>query len=163
MSALREMKIIFDYAAIGERVRTMRLRRRISQAELARRAGVVPNTILGCEQGRKTRGDKLVAIARGLGVENVEVLLSGDDILNPRYRDLNADDLEIALLYHHATNRQRKAIELVARASKIDPLIVIVEKHELLDERMRGDVKTFVERVSRKPEAPRREETKARR
>lgn len=53
---------------LGERLRRVRLNRDITQAELARRAGVSRRTLQKAEDGEVTTLETFVAILRGLGL-----------------------------------------------------------------------------------------------
>lgn len=57
----------------GDRIRDARMARGWSQARLAREAGVVENTVLSIEKGRRvTQGDKLRAVLDALGMASLE-------------------------------------------------------------------------------------------
>lgn len=49
---------------IGERLRGYRLQQNLSVAEVARRAGINPNTVLNAEAGRNPRFETLIRILR---------------------------------------------------------------------------------------------------
>jgi transcriptional regulator with XRE-family HTH domain len=53
---------------IGERIARHRLRRNLTQAELARRAGVSKRTVLRLESGESTQLTNLIRILRALGM-----------------------------------------------------------------------------------------------
>jgi transcriptional regulator with XRE-family HTH domain len=62
---------------LGQRARRMRLERRISQVELAERAGVHVNTVRSFERGEDIRLRMLIGILRALGqVEDIESILT---------------------------------------------------------------------------------------
>ena len=59
----------------GERIKRFRLRRRMSQEELARRAQVSKKTITDIEKGkREPQLNTLRAIAEALGIDPMEIL-----------------------------------------------------------------------------------------
>lgn len=53
---------------IGERVARLRLRRNLTQAELAKRAGVSKRTVLRLESGESTQLTNLIRVLRALGM-----------------------------------------------------------------------------------------------
>ncbi|MCC6621270.1 MAG: helix-turn-helix transcriptional regulator [Deltaproteobacteria bacterium] len=55
-------------ATVGRRLKALRLQRNVTQAELARRAGVSRPTLVALEQGRSTL-DTLARVAIALGRE----------------------------------------------------------------------------------------------
>ena len=62
-------------SGIGERIKEMRLKRGLSQGELARRAGLTQGFIWQVEAGRKEPGKRaLIALARALSVSLDELL-----------------------------------------------------------------------------------------
>ncbi|HZP96409.1 MAG TPA: helix-turn-helix domain-containing protein [Candidatus Limnocylindria bacterium] len=76
-------------AALGERLRAARLRRRISQTEMATRVGVSRMTIVRLERGSPAVA--LAVLARALSVLGLERdldRLAADDHIGARLRDL---------------------------------------------------------------------------
>jgi transcriptional regulator with XRE-family HTH domain len=62
-------------AAFGSRVRELRVKVGISQADLAHRAGLHPTYISGIERGRRNVGLlNIIALSRALGVQPAELL-----------------------------------------------------------------------------------------
>jgi len=61
---------------LSSRLREVRLQRKLSQAELAKKAGVASTTISSIEQGRNRGTTLIVPIAKALGVRE-EWLVSG--------------------------------------------------------------------------------------
>ena len=55
----------------GEKLRAWRKARRLSQAELAERAGVRRETVIRIEQGRSTSFGTIASLAEGLGLDSV--------------------------------------------------------------------------------------------
>ena len=76
-------------SALGERLRAARLRRRVTQAEMAARVGVSRETIVRVEQGDPKVG--VAVLVRMLGVLGLEAdldLLAASDEIGRRLQDL---------------------------------------------------------------------------
>ena len=77
-------------SALGERLRTARLRRRVSQVQMAARVGVSRATIVRLEHGDPNVA--LGILTRALGVLGLEAdldLLAGNDEIGRRLQDLD--------------------------------------------------------------------------
>ena len=69
---------------LGERVRDLRIRRRLTQAELAERANVSLGALKHLESGSPATTTTLVKVLRALGEERwIETLGPGSDPFNP--------------------------------------------------------------------------------
>ena len=77
---------------LGKRIKSLRLKRRMSRAEIARRAGVVQSAIRQWEDvGVVPRYSTMRRVAVALGVSEL-FLATGHDPLNPQPADVSASD-----------------------------------------------------------------------
>ncbi|MBR5679200.1 MAG: helix-turn-helix transcriptional regulator [Clostridia bacterium] len=95
-------------AAIGKRIEKLRVEQRLSQRELAVRAGLTQQEVSYFERGlRSPRVDNLLSLSRTLGV-STDYLLTGEETISVGYQEL---DSEIASL----DSEQRKLLIAAAR------------------------------------------------
>jgi transcriptional regulator with XRE-family HTH domain len=75
---------------LGENIRLARLRRKLSSAQVAQRAGIGRSTLVKIEQGHAGVGiGNIVNILRVLGLEQDLLLLAKDDELGRKLQDAN--------------------------------------------------------------------------
>lgn len=102
-----------DYRQIGQQIRTARLRRKMTQAQLAEAADLSVPYISHVERGKKRVSlDALLRISRALSV-TVDQLLSG-----AQPQDKDAYLPEIGELFGDCTPRERRILRDVAAAVK---------------------------------------------
>lgn len=99
-----------DYSIIGNRIQTIRKRKRITQATLAEALNVSVSTISRIERGDlKVSLPRLNQISEALGVKEGEIL-NGTSFTSPQY--LNAD---IAKLLNDSSPKNQKLIYAIAK------------------------------------------------
>ncbi len=77
-------------AQMGENIRLARLRRKLTAAQVAERAGISRSTLHQVEKGLPTVSMGIYAqVLFVLGLENDILQLAGDDILGRKLQDLN--------------------------------------------------------------------------
>lgn len=99
---------------MGERVRELRLKRKLTQARLAQLAGVAENTLRGLEKGSlQTRRAIYLKVCDALGTtpDAMERPLDVIDEGHPLLNGLNEDDLRIAQAYSRARTALRLQVE----------------------------------------------------
>ena len=102
-----------DYQQIGRQIRAARLRRKMTQAQLAEAADLSVPYISNVERGKKRVSlDALPRISRALDV-TVDQLLSG-----PQPQDKAAYLPEIGELFGDCTLRERRILRDIAAAVK---------------------------------------------
>ena len=102
-----------DYQQIGRQIRATRLRRKMTQAQLAETADLSIPYISHVERGKKRVSlDALLRISRALDV-TVDQLLSGT-----QPQDRNAYLPEIGELFEDCTLRERRILRDIAAAVK---------------------------------------------
>jgi len=75
---------------LGENMRLARLRRKLSSAQVAQRAGIGRSTLVKIEQGHAGVGiGNIVNVLRVLGLEQDLLLLAKDDELGRKLQDAN--------------------------------------------------------------------------
>jgi transcriptional regulator with XRE-family HTH domain len=75
---------------LGENIRLARLRRKLSSAQVAQRAGIGRSTLVKIEQGHAGVGiGNIVNVLRVLGLEQDLLLLAKDDELGRKLQDAN--------------------------------------------------------------------------
>ncbi len=75
---------------LGENIRLSRLRRKLSSAQVAQRAGIGRSTLVKIEQGHAGVGiGNIVNVLRVLGLEQDLLLLAKDDELGRKLQDAN--------------------------------------------------------------------------
>ena len=73
---------------VGEQIKLARLRRKLSGAMVAERAGIGRNTLISIEQGKPTVGiGHYLNVLKVLGLENDFLLLAKDDVLGRKLQD----------------------------------------------------------------------------
>ena len=114
-------KELFYMSIFGERLLEARKRQRITQGDLADRAGVTRSAIGGYEKmGKDASYEVLVKIARALGV-TTDYLLGLDDNTGWHKRTGVAEKFyDLELLYDRASDEQKAAMDgLLIEADKL--------------------------------------------
>ena len=66
---------------IGQRIKDVRIRQKMTQTELAMSAGVAYNTILRIENGKGTNLENLIKVMRSLGLsQNLDLLIPEQEL-----------------------------------------------------------------------------------
>lgn len=115
---------------LGDRIRLVRVSRRITQDDLAKMIGVAKPTIANYERGiREPDALKLVAISKALGV-------SGDYLLDTGYDPQNETDeiTEVVRLYKKLSRDSKDFVMLVikrelSRPAQADETVAWAEQH----------------------------------
>ena len=80
---------------IGEKVRKIRQKMRLSQSELARKAGIAQSTLSYIESGRKApQFDTLSSICKGLGISVLQLLAHDEPKADKKLFEQEKADLE---------------------------------------------------------------------
>lgn len=97
------------HSRLGAEVSRLRRQKGWSLKELATRARVTTTTLRACERGtRHTQPDKLARIAKQLGTTAER--LKHVEPTDPRTKDLQDEDYEIAQWFHHASRVLKNTI-----------------------------------------------------
>lgn len=144
-----------DRKVLGHRVRMLRIQKNLQQQELARAAGVTPNTLRGLERGlQETRWPKFAAIAKALGT-TPELLLQGDEPIaenHPLLRDLNEEDLRVAQAFHHSQTVIRNHLQRVLSAEIDQASLELLDRIVRLSEDARRAVDGMLGITEARPE-----------
>lgn len=75
---------------MGEQIKLARLRRKLSTAQVAERAGTTRRTLYSVEKGKSTVGiGTYLNVLNVLGLENDILNLAKDDVLGRKLQDIN--------------------------------------------------------------------------
>jgi len=99
-----------DMSEIGDRVREVRERLKMSQAELGRAVGVTRNAINQIESGatKNPRPQTIYAIADALGVSDRWIVFGGEPMPEPRGPPASQQDLQILETLKRLTPSQKQ-------------------------------------------------------
>lgn len=99
-------------SVIGPRARALRLRKKLTQRQIATVAHVTTNTVRGFEKGsHQTRYSVAQRIVRALDT-TLEALESEDYTDgDPRLQHLSSEDLDVATRYHHGSTELRLDVQ----------------------------------------------------
>jgi transcriptional regulator with XRE-family HTH domain len=140
-----------DPIVLGERVRTLRLKRKWTQKQLAKAAHVTENTVRGLERGTlATRRPKFEAIALALDT-TTDLLQRTDQPIaegHPLLDGLNDDDLRMAQAYSRARTSTRLRVEKLLLANN-DAGLAILERILALDDDRRQRLLAALEQSER--------------
>jgi transcriptional regulator with XRE-family HTH domain len=153
-----------DLKVLRQRVRILRAQRDMEQRDLARDAGVTPETLRGFERGtRNTKWASVTAIVRALGT-TPEVLMQGaapDTDSDARARDLTDEDYRVAQAFHHSDTERRIQVQRVLSGTIRQADLDLAEQISRLTEAERTVVIASIELGAGRPEpAPKRKTTK---
>lgn len=94
-----------DFYTVGQRIRRLRKRQKLSQAELAERVDVSPTYISHLENGMKFMTvETLIALSNALGVSSDVILCDSLD------NQLTASMAELDYILRDCTNHERRII-----------------------------------------------------
>ncbi len=102
-----------DFYTVGQRIRRLRRRKKLSQAKLSEMVDVSPTYISHLENGMKFMTvETLIALANALGVSTDAILCDSLD------QQMNACATEFEIILRDCTNFERRMILDSARALK---------------------------------------------
>lgn len=125
-----------DPAVIGARVRALRLKRKLTQKDLATLAKVAPNTIRGLERAStETRRPQYKRIVEALGTTTTMLERPDEPITadHPLLEGLHDEALQIAQAYSRAPTRTRLRVERLLLAAEADRGLAVLERIEHLN------------------------------
>jgi transcriptional regulator with XRE-family HTH domain len=144
---------------IRARVKDLRERQGLTQAQLAAKAGVAPNTVGGLEAGRQTRWPQFELIAKALGV-TTHALHTGEGLTdeNPLAKRLRLSDeaLRHAKRFQDSETRTRLVAKELLRLGRRHPMWQLwdrvnslgAHRRETLFLRLAEDEKAHAEEVA---------------
>lgn len=155
-----------DPKALGERVRELRLRRKLTQASLAQKAHIAENTLRALEKGTlQTRRAIYLKVVAALDTtpEALEHAMDPITESHPLLAGLNEDDLRIAQAYSRARTILRIQVErlLLSPAAAMDPgFAELYDLYKVLDVRRQETLRvTAAAHVKAQTEAHQRRKT----
>ena len=114
-------------ARIGALVRLIRERNEWRQIDLAKRANVSANTVIGLEAGRRTHDRNVEKIAKALSTTGAALRrgeipegISGLVAASAMLREMTDEDIAIARQFHNATTAIRAAVIVLLRSGRRD-------------------------------------------
>ena len=134
---------VIDPVLRGKRIRDLRIKLGMTQAQLAEKADVTENTVRGLEKGTlETRRPKYEAIVEALDT-TTELIERADQPIaedHPLLSGLNDQDLQIAQAYSRARTPTRLRIERLLLTNEQDPVLAIGERVLTLDDKRREQI-----------------------
>lgn len=116
-----------DMDSLGENLRAARKAAKLTQTQLAVKAGSSTTTVSDIERGRNARSKDLFEFARVLGV-SVEWLMTGEDQVSEEEAVIQ----EFSITYRHSTDEGRHFLRSAIQAAKGIASEVIPDRPKLI-------------------------------